>query len=105
MPIDHIGRYKIEAELGKGAMGLVYKATDPNIGRVVALKTMRVDVVHGMESEEMVKRFHAEARNAGVLNHPNIVTIYDAQELEGIFYIAMEFIQGQTLQELLKLGT
>ncbi len=104
MPIDHIGRYKIEAELGKGAMGVVYKATDPNIGRVVALKTMRVDVVQGMESEEMVKRFHAEARNAGVLNHTNIVTIYDAQELEGIFYIAMEYIQGQTLQELLKQG-
>jgi predicted Ser/Thr protein kinase len=104
MPIDHIGRYKIEAELGKGAMGVVYKATDPNIGRTVALKTMRVDV-HGIESEEMVKRFHAEARNAGVLNHTNIVTIYDAQELEGTFYIAMEYIQGQTLQELLKVGT
>ncbi len=104
MPIDHIGRYKIEAELGKGAMGVVYKATDPNIGRTVALKTMRVDVVHGMESEEMVKRFHAEARNAGVLNHTNIVTIYDAQELEGIFYIAMEYIHGKTLQELLREG-
>ena len=103
MPLDHIGRYKIEAELGKGAMGVVYKATDPNIGRTVALKTLRVDV-HGMESDEMVKRVHAEARNAGVLNHTNIVTIYDAQELEGIFYIAMEFIQGQTLQELLKIG-
>src|SRR5512132_3789272 len=103
MPLDHIGRYKIETKLGKGAMGVVYKATDPNIGRTVALKTMRVDV-HGIENEEMSKRFHAEARNAGVLNHANIVTIYDAQELEGIFYIAMEFIQGQTLQELLKLG-
>ncbi len=104
MPIDHIGRYKIEAELGKGAMGVVYKATDPNIGRTVALKTLRVDV-SGMESEEMVKRFHAEARNAGVLNHAHIVTIYDAQELEGIFYIAMEYIQGQTLQQALRLGT
>ena len=103
MPIDHIGRYKIESEIGKGAMGVVYKATDPNIGRTVALKTMRVDV-HGMESDEMLKRFHAEARNAGVLNHTNIVTIYDAQEVEGLFYIAMEFIQGQTLQELLKMG-
>jgi serine/threonine-protein kinase len=104
MPIDHIGRYKIEKELGKGAMGVVYKATDPNIGRTVALKTLRVDV-SGMESEEMVKRFHAEARNAGVLNHAHIVTIYDAQELEGIFYIAMEYIQGQTLQEALRMGT
>jgi serine/threonine-protein kinase len=104
MPLDHIGRYKIVAELGKGAMGVVYKATDPNIGRTVALKTMRVDVVHGMEAEEIVRRFHAEARNAGVLNHTNIVTIYDAQELEGVFYIAMEFIEGQTLLELLKHG-
>ena len=104
MPIDHIGRYKIEAELGKGAMGVVYRATDPNIGRTVALKTLRVDV-HGIESEEMLKRFQAEARNAGVLNHPNIVTIYDAQELDGTFYIAMEYIEGQTLQELLKRGT
>ena len=85
-------------------MGVVYQATDPNIGRTVALKTLRVDV-HGMESDEMLKRFHAEARNAGVLNHTNIVTIYDAQEIEGLFYIAMEFIQGQTLQELLKLGS
>ena len=103
MPLEHIGRYKIEAELGRGAMGVVYRATDPNIGRTVALKTLRVDV-HGMESEEMLKRFQAEARNAGVLNHANIVTIYDAQEIEGLFYIAMEFIQGQTLQELHKQG-
>ena len=104
MPIDHIGRYQIEAELGKGAMGVVYRATDPNIGRTVALKTLRVDV-HGIENDEMTKRFQAEARNAGVLSHPNIVTIYDAQEIEGTFYIAMEFIEGQTLQELLKNGT
>ncbi|MGH9523010.1 MAG: protein kinase domain-containing protein [Terriglobales bacterium] len=104
MPIDHIGRYKIDSELGKGAMGVVYRATDPNIGRIVALKTLRVDI-HGIESEEMLKRFQAEARNAGVLNHPNIVTIYDAQEIEGTFYIAMEYIQGQTLQEMLKQAT
>src|SRR5690348_18497173 len=103
MSLEKIGRYEIISELGKGAMGVVYKATDPNIGRTVALKTMRVDV-HGMESDEMLKRFHAEARNAGVLNHTNIVTIYDAQEIEGLFYIAMEFIQGQTLQELLRMG-
>src|SRR6185312_10321771 len=72
-------------------------------GRTVALKTLRVDV-SGIDGEEMLKRFQAEARNAGVLNHPNIVTIYDAQEIEGTFYIAMEYIQGQTLQEMLKQG-
>jgi predicted Ser/Thr protein kinase len=101
MPVERIGRYQITGEIGKGAMGLVYKATDPNIGRTVALKTMRLDV-HGMESEEMLRRFRNEARAAGLLNHPNIVTIYDAGEQEGIFYIAMEFIEGRTLQEILK---
>src|SRR5205823_14246287 len=89
-----IGRYEITGELGKGAMGLVYKALDPMIGRTVAMKTMRMDV-HGMESDEMLKRFQNEARAAGVLNHANIVTIYDAGEQEGMFYIAMEFIEGE----------
>ncbi|MBI2677999.1 MAG: serine/threonine protein kinase [Candidatus Koribacter versatilis] len=91
-----IGRYEIVGELGKGAMGLVYKALDPMIGRTVAMKTMRMDV-HGMESDEMLKRFQNEARAAGVLNHANIVTIYDAGEQDGLFYIAMEFIEGVTL--------
>ncbi|HEY2237016.1 MAG TPA: serine/threonine-protein kinase, partial [Candidatus Angelobacter sp.] len=82
------------------AMGVVYKALDPTIGRTVALKTMRLDV-HGLDAQEMVRRFQNEARAAGVLNHPNIVTIYDAGEQDGIFYIAMEFIEGTTLHELL----
>jgi predicted Ser/Thr protein kinase len=95
-----VGRYEITGELGRGAMGVVYKATDPTIGRTVALKTMRLDV-HGLESGEIVRRFKNEARAAGLLNHPNIVTIYDAGEHEGIFYIAMEFMQGTTLQAVL----
>ncbi len=99
--MEHIGRYQIIKELGKGAMGVVYKATDPNIGRTVAIKTCRLDI-HGMEADEMLHRFKNEARAAGVMNHPNIITIYDAGELEGMFYIAMEFIEGQTLFELLK---
>jgi serine/threonine protein kinase len=99
--LQNIGRYQIESELGKGAMGLVYKATDPNIGRAVALKTMRLDV-HGIEQEEMLRRFKNEARSAGVLSHPNIVTIYDAGEDQGLFYIAMEFIEGHTLAEVLQ---
>ncbi len=98
--METIGRYLIEGELGKGAMGVVYRAKDPNIGRVVALKTMRLDV-HGIEAEEMLQRFRNEARSAGVLNHPNIVTIYDAGEADGLFYMAMEVIEGETLQELL----
>ena len=100
MSIQTVGRYEITGELGRGAMGVVYKALDPTIGRTVALKTMRLDV-HGLDAQEMVRRFQNEARAAGVLNHPNIVTIFDAGEQDGIFYIAMELIEGTTLHELL----
>ena len=98
--IETVGRYEIIGELGRGAMGVVYKAKDPTIGRTVALKTMRLDV-HGLDAAEMMRRFQNEARAAGVLSHPNIVTIYDAGERDGIFYIAMEFIEGTTLHELI----
>ncbi len=100
MSPEKIGRYEIVGELGRGAMGLVYKATDPNIGRTVALKTMRLDV-SGVEEQDMLRRFKHEARLAGVMNHPNIVTIYDAGEDEGVFYIAMEYVDGRTLQSIL----
>jgi predicted Ser/Thr protein kinase len=96
----HIGRYEILGELGKGAMGKVYRAQDPNIGRVVALKTMRIDV-HGSDDVEILRRFKHEAKLAGVLNHGNIVTIYDAGEQDGVFYMAMEYLEGNTLQTLL----
>ena len=81
-------------------MGVVYRATDPNIDRTLALKTMRLDV-HGVGEDEILKRFKQEAKLAGVMNHTNIVTIYDAGEDEGLFYIAMEFIEGKTLQSML----
>lgn len=100
MSVEKIGRYEILGELGKGAMGLVYKAADPNIGRIVALKTMRLDV-HGADHDVMALRFQNEARAAGVLNHPNIVTIFDAGEIDGIFFIAMEYIEGHTLASML----
>ncbi len=99
-PVEKISRYEITGELGKGAMGRVYKAVDPTIGRTVALKTMRLDV-HGLETDEMLRRFKNEARLAGVLNHGNIVTIYDAGEENGLFYIAMEYIEGVTLHSVL----
>ena len=101
MTPEKIGRYVVTGELGKGAMGVVYRATDPNIGRTLALKTMRLDI-HGANSGDMLKRFQNEARAAGVLNHRNIVTIYDAGEADGMFYIAMEFISGATLAGLLR---
>src|SRR6185312_15312851 len=95
-----IGRYEIQGELGRGAMGVVYRALDPTIGRTVALKTMRLDV-HGADEEEILRRFKHEAKLAGVINHPNVVTIYDAGEDQSIFYIAMEHVEGVTLQTLL----
>ena len=100
MSVQTISRYEILGELGRGAMGVVYKAQDPTIGRVVALKTVRLDV-HGLENENVLRRFKNEARAAGILNHPNIVTIYDAGEQDGLFYIAMEFIEGTTLHAML----
>ena len=84
-------------------MGVVYRAEDPNIGRTVALKTQRLDV-QGEESQELLRRLRLEARSAGILNHPNIVTIYDAGEQDALFYIAMEYIEGHTLQSMLKPG-
>ena len=98
--ITRIGRYEIKGELGRGAMGVVYLGEDPTIGRRVALKTTRLDV-HGSDAQDLLKRLRQEARAAGVLNHPNIVTIYDAGEENGLFYIAMEYIEGTTLQDRL----
>jgi len=100
MPTETIGRYEVGSVIGRGAMAVVYKAVDPTIGRTVALKTMRFDV-HGIEKNEVLSRFRNEARAAGKLLHPNLVTIYDAGEQEGTFYIAMECVEGHTLQALL----
>jgi len=97
-----LGRYEIVRELGKGAMGVVYEGKDPNIGRRVAIKTARREVVEasGM-ADEMMERFLREAQAAGALNHPNIITIYDAAEENGIAYIAMEFLEGGDLGDVI----
>ena len=100
-PPKSIGRYQIIDEIGRGAMGIVYRATDPNIGRTVALKTMRVDV-HGADEEEILLRFKHEAKLAGTMSHPNIVTVHDAGEDAGVFFMAMEFLEGVTLHSVLK---
>jgi eukaryotic-like serine/threonine-protein kinase len=99
-PVQRVSRYEVVSELGRGAMGVVYKAKDPNIERIIALKTMRIDV-QGTDQEEILRRFKHEAKLAGVMAHPNIVAIYDAGEFEGVFYMALEFIEGETLQEIL----
>ena len=96
-----IGRYNILRELGRGAMGVVYEAEDPNIGRHVALKVVRTDQI-GADREDVLRRFKNEARAAGNLNHPNIITIHDAGEHEGLFFIAMEYVSGKTLADAIK---
>ena len=93
-----LGRYQIERELGKGAMGTVYLGNDPKIGRVVAVKTLSLPRDVGTDAmEEIKERFFREAESAGRLTHPNIVAIYDVGEQHDLAYIAMEFLQGQDL--------
>ncbi|GAB1231601.1 hypothetical protein UT4_00670 [Ferrigenium sp. UT4] len=93
-----LGRYEIEKELGKGAMGVVYLGKDPKISRIVAIKTMALSQEFEADELEDVKaRFFREAETAGRLNHPNIVTMYDAGEEHDLAYIAMEFLKGKDL--------
>lgn len=93
-----LGRYEIEKELGKGAMGVVYQGKDPKISRIVAIKTMALAQEFDADELEDVKaRFFREAETAGRLNHPNIVTMYDAGEEHDLAYIAMEFLKGRDL--------
>ena len=95
-----LGRYQIEKELGKGAMGTVYLGRDPKINRVVAIKTMALSAeFEASELKEVKERFFREAETAGRLNHPNIVTMYDAGEEQDLAYIAMEFLQGKDLTQ------
>ncbi len=93
---NKLGRYEILEEIGVGGMGVVYKANDPMVGRTIAIKTVRLDS-KGKEREELVRRLRLEAHAAGRLEHPAIVTIYDAGEAEGIFYLAMQYVEGRPL--------
>jgi hypothetical protein len=93
------GRYEIMGELGRGAMGVVYKATDPVIGRTVAVKTIKLsEEGTGLSRPELLTRFQTEARAAGLLTHPNIVVVFDAGEEDGLYYITMELVEGKSLQ-------
>lgn len=97
-----LGRYKIERELGRGAMGTVYLGKDPKINRVVAIKTLDLSAeFEESEIKQVKERFFREAETAGRLNHPNIVTIYDAGEEHDLAYIAMEFLKGKDLTDKL----
>jgi len=103
--MERLGRYEIIQELGRGAMGVVYKGRDPNIDRMVAIKVISPEA--GMDpdkAKELRERFQREARAAGRLSHQNIVTIYDASEVEGRAFLVMEFIEGKTLESLIHAG-
>src|SRR6478672_7401790 len=99
------GRYEISGELGHGAMGVVYRAIDPVIGRTVAVKTLQLsEQGTGLTRAELLAKFQTEARAAGLLTHPNIVVIFDAGEEDGLFFITMELVEGKSLQNMLDAG-
>jgi len=98
-----IGRYEILDEVGQGAMGTVYRARDPLIERTVAIKTVPLAQLR-QEGGDAESRFLREAQSAGRLSHPNIVTIYDVGETDGLAYIAMEYLSGTTLREVMNKG-
>lgn len=101
--LSSLGRYEIIDVLGEGAMGTVYKGKDPAIGRMVALKTIRLDkLADSSEIEELRERLIREAKAAGNLSHPNIVTIYDVGHEGELQYIAMEFLEGYTLEQIIR---
>ena len=107
-PIQHLGRYDIVRVLGQGAMGVVYEGRDPNLDRRVAIKTVRVIGMAANEIVEYEQRFKTEARSAGRLQHPNVVSVYDSNThvdaLGQTAYIVMEFVQGEDLKHFLDQG-
>ena len=98
-----IGRYEILGEVGQGAMGTVYRAHDPLIERMVAIKTVSIEKLR-QEGPDAESRFLREAQSAGRLSHPNIMTIYDVGEADGLAYIAMEYLSGVTLRDVMNRG-
>ncbi|HQH26518.1 MAG TPA: serine/threonine-protein kinase, partial [Oligoflexia bacterium] len=100
MDTNFIGKYEIVSTLGRGSMGVVYKGRDPEIGRLVAIKTLKsMFMGNDPAGNEALQRFRQEARSAGRLHHPNIVTIFEAGRTDnGSPYIAMEYIEGTSLE-------
>jgi len=100
-----IGRYQVLNSIGYGAMGAVYKAFDPLIKRTLAIKTIRLDIPRGSpQYRSFIDRFYHEARISGTLSHPNIVTLFDIGEEGGLPYLAMEFVEGETISSILERG-
>jgi eukaryotic-like serine/threonine-protein kinase len=100
-----IGRYQVQASIGFGAMGAVYKAFDPLIKRTLAIKTIRLDIPRGSpQYKSFLERFYHEARISGTLSHPNIVTLFDIGEEQGIPFLAMEYVEGETIASMIEKG-
>ena len=102
-PTEIAGRYVIDKKLGAGAFGTVYKAKDKILGRMVAIKTIRLEslAAQGAGLEEMQTRFEREAQVSAQIKHPNIVTIHDLGNADGLSYLAMEFIDGVGLEKII----
>src|SRR3954465_3283652 len=102
---ETIGRYQVQASIGYGAMGAVYKAFDPLIKRTLAIKTIRLDIPRNSpQYRSFIERFYHEARISGTLSHPNIVPLFDIGEENGLPYLAMEFVEGQTIANMVESG-
>lgn len=104
MHLKKLGRYELVRVLGKGAMGVVYEGRDPNLDRPVALKTIMVDGLSGAAAAEYESRFRTEARSAGRLQHPNIVTVHDSDRDGDTAFLVMEYVQGEDLKQHLDRG-
>ena len=100
-----LGRYEVTGELGRGAMGVVYKGVDPKIHRTVAIKTVSLSDFDEDMVDEMKERFFREAESAGLMTHPNIVTIFDCGEEHDLAFIAMEYLKGEDLADYTKKGS
>src|SRR5258708_28084448 len=99
-----LGRYEIVAELGKGAMGVVYRANDPMLNRILAIKTINTEEAGHEGMAEYEALFYTDAKAAGSLNHPNIIIIYDLCKSRHLAYMAMDSIEGRELPDLLHTG-
>lgn len=97
-----LGRYELQEQLGKGGMGVVYRAVDPAIGRSVAIKTILVSGGDGQQDSELRGRLLRESQASGQLSHPNIVAVYDVNEQDGVAYIVMEYVVGRTLDQAIR---
>lgn len=105
-PGGRLGRYELVEEVGRGGMGVVFKARDPAIDRLVAIKILRMDILAGsLGIADASARFSREAQAVGQLSHPHIVTLYDAQQDGDLAYLVMEFVAGESLDSLLRAGT